>query len=79
MNAGRLNGGMRGQSERERGISPNWLPYFTVEKADHAASRAEDLGAQRLVSITEMHAGRFAVLADPQGAAFAVFEGDTDR
>jgi predicted enzyme related to lactoylglutathione lyase len=27
---------------------------------------------------TKTHVGRFAVLADPQGAAFAVFEGETD-
>jgi predicted enzyme related to lactoylglutathione lyase len=28
-NVGRLNGGMREQTEQERGIPPNWLPYFT--------------------------------------------------
>jgi predicted enzyme related to lactoylglutathione lyase len=78
MNAGRQNGAMREQSERERDIPPNWLPYFNVDKADEAARRAEDLGARRLISITETHAGRFAVLADPQGAAFALFEGDMD-
>jgi predicted enzyme related to lactoylglutathione lyase len=78
MNAGRLNGGMREQAERERGIPPSWLPYFTVEDADDAARRAEELGAHRLVWTTEIHAGRFAVMADPQGAAFALFEGQTD-
>jgi hypothetical protein len=30
------------------------------------------------VPTTEVHIGRFAVIADPQGAAFAVFEGETD-
>jgi predicted enzyme related to lactoylglutathione lyase len=30
------------------------------------------------VPTTEIDLGRFAVLADPQGAAFAAFEGKTD-
>ena len=78
MNAGRLNGGMRVQLEQERGVPPSWLPYFTVQEAEDAARRAAELGARPLVPITESHAGRFTVLADPQGAAFALFEGDTD-
>jgi uncharacterized protein len=78
MSAGRLNGGMREQSEQERDVAPSWLPYFTVEKVDDAIRRAEQMAAQRLVSVTEVHVGRFAVMADPQGAAFAVFEGRTD-
>jgi uncharacterized protein len=78
MNAGRLNGGMRAQPEQERGIPPSWLPYFTVENAEDAGRRAGELGARPLVPITEIHVGRFTVLADPQGAAFALFEGQTD-
>jgi uncharacterized protein len=69
---------MREQSEQERDVAPSWLPYFTVEKVDDAIRRAEQMAAQRLVSVTEVHVGRFAVMADPQGAAFAVFEGRTD-
>src|SRR6266511_3923636 len=33
-NAGRLNGGVREQSEQERRAPPAWLPYFTVGSAD---------------------------------------------
>ena len=77
-NVGSLNGGMREQTERERGIPPNWVPYFTVESADEAARHAGQLGGRRLVPTTEIHLGRFAVIADRQGAAFAVFEGETD-
>jgi predicted enzyme related to lactoylglutathione lyase len=73
-NAGRLNGGMREQTEHERGMSPNWLPYFTVEDAEAAARQAEELGGRGLSPTTEIHIGRFAVIADPQGAAFAVLE-----
>ena len=73
-NAGNLNGGMH---ERAR-VTPAWLPYFTVESADVAAHRATRLGGRRLAPTTEGRSGRSAVIADPQGAAFAVFEGDTD-
>jgi predicted enzyme related to lactoylglutathione lyase len=76
-NAGGVNGGTRQQTEQERGIPPNWLPYFTVHDADDAAPRAEQLGARRPVPTTEIRIGRFAVIADPQGAAFAVFGGET--
>jgi predicted enzyme related to lactoylglutathione lyase len=77
-NAGRLNGGIRKQTEDERGIPPSWLPYFTVENADDAMREAERLGGRWLVPTTEVETGRFAVIADRQGAAFAVFEGETD-
>jgi uncharacterized protein len=77
-NAGSLNGGMREQPERERGTPPNWLPYLAVENADEAARQAERLGGRTLMPTTEIQVGRFGVIADPQGAAFAVFEGPTD-
>jgi uncharacterized protein len=77
-NAGRRGGGMREQTGRERGIPPNWLPYFTVEAADEATRQAVQLGGRTLLPTTEIHLRRFAAIADPQGAAFAVFEGETD-
>ena len=77
-NAGRLNGGMREQSEQERRAPPAWLPYFTVESADESARHAVPLGGRALLPTTQSRRGRYAVIADPQGAAFAVFEGETD-
>jgi predicted enzyme related to lactoylglutathione lyase len=68
-NGGRLKGGIREQTQQERGIPPNWLPYFTVENVDDAAFRAERLGGRTMLPATEIHIGRFAVVADPQGAA----------
>jgi uncharacterized protein len=77
-NAGNLNGGMREQSKQERRARPAWLPYFTVESADGAARHVAQLGGRRLAPTTEGRLGRWALIADPQGAAFAVFEGATD-
>jgi uncharacterized protein len=56
-NAGSLNGGMREQTDQERGIAPNWLPYFTVQDADDAAGEAEQGAAagycRRLTSTSD--------------------------
>ena len=55
------------------GRTPMWLPYVHVDDCDAAASRAQRLGARSLVAPTDItEIGRFAALADPLGAAFAV-------
>jgi predicted enzyme related to lactoylglutathione lyase len=70
----RLNAGMQKDTETQ----PNWLPFFTVEDADEAAATVRDGGGRVLVEPSEVPAGRFAVFADPAGAAFAIFEGEVD-
>lgn len=70
----RLNAGMRPETE----MPPHWLPFFTVEDADAAAAMVRDGGGHVLVEPQEIPAGRFAVFADPAGAAFAIFEGEVD-
>jgi uncharacterized protein len=77
-NAGRPNGGIREPTAPERGLPPNWMPYFTVENAEDGARRAMRADGRGVVAPTDVPIGRFAILTDPQGAAFAVFEGDTD-
>jgi predicted enzyme related to lactoylglutathione lyase len=49
-----------------------WLAYFAVEDTDAVVASASELGAQVLVAPRDIDAGRFAVLADPQGATFGV-------
>lgn len=51
-----------------------WLIYFAVDDVDGTARRASELGGQQLVPPQDYPGGRFAVLSDPQGAAFAVFK-----
>jgi uncharacterized protein len=77
-NGGRPNGGIRAQTDQERGTPPNWLPYFTVQNADDAARDAQRGGGRTSAPTTESLRGRTAVITDPQGAAFAVLEGETD-
>lgn len=51
----------------------HWLVYFGAADVDGAVERALQLGGKALVPPTDIPgAGRFAVLADPQGAAFAL-------
>lgn len=56
------------------GTPPHWLAYIAVPNVDAAVKQAEGLGGRTVVPGTDIpKVGRFAVLADPQGASFAVF------
>jgi predicted enzyme related to lactoylglutathione lyase len=56
------------------GMPPHWLAYIAVANVDAAVKQAESLGGRTAVPGTDIpKVGRFAVLADPQGAVFAVF------
>ena len=77
--AGR-NGGMRelAPAQQEAGVAPHWMPYFTVESATEAIATTDRHEGSLLAGPIDVPAGRFAVLGDPQGAIFAIFEGDVD-
>jgi hypothetical protein len=63
------------QQQREAGVPPMWNSYVTVESADAAAQRAGELGATvHAPPFDVMTAGRMAVVQDPQGAFFEVWE-----
>lgn len=63
------------QQQRDTGVPPMWNSYITVEDADAAAQRAEELGAHvHAPAFDVMDAGRMAVIQDPQGAYFLVWE-----
>jgi predicted enzyme related to lactoylglutathione lyase len=54
---------------------PAWLSYITVEDVDAAAARAAELGASAIQEPMDvMEAGRMAVLQDPTGAVFALWQ-----
>lgn len=52
----------------------HWSVYFTVADCEAKASTTPELGGQVLRPTTEISSGRFAVLADPQGATFEIME-----
>lgn len=56
------------------GSAAHWLAYISTPDTDATVKQAESLGARTLSAPRDIPTvGRFAVLADPQGAAFAVF------
>ena len=78
-NSGSQNGGFMPMSEQHGDAPSFWLPYFTVSSSDEAVEKTRELGGAQLAGPMDLPAGRIAVLGDPQGAAFAVFEGHTDE
>src|ERR1035438_9247519 len=60
---------------QEQGVPPHWNLYIAVENADAAATKAAALGAKVLAPAFDvMDAGRMAILEDPTGAVFIVWQ-----
>jgi predicted enzyme related to lactoylglutathione lyase len=53
-------------------IPAHWLTYFAVEDADAAIETAKEKGGSVSFGPIDIPVGRFAVVQDPHGAAFAV-------
>jgi predicted enzyme related to lactoylglutathione lyase len=54
---------------------PHWGLYIRVENANDSAARAKDLGGNVLMEPFDvMEHGRMAVIADPTGAIFCIWE-----
>jgi predicted enzyme related to lactoylglutathione lyase len=63
------------QQQRDAGVPPAWNSYITVENVDDTAARAQELGATvHAPPFDVMDAGRMAVVQDPQGAWFLLWQ-----
>lgn len=59
---------------RQMGAPPHWLAYTSVASVDDSVAKATELGASVLAPAFDIpDVGRISVLADPQGAVFALF------
>jgi uncharacterized protein len=68
-------GGMPPSKHLDANVPPHWIPYFLVTNCDATIAKAKQLGGKICVEATDLeNVGRFAVLIDPQGAVFAVFQ-----
>ncbi len=57
------------------GARPGWIGYVGVENVDAAAGKVRNLGGTVHKGPTDIpEVGRFAIVADPHGAAFALFK-----
>jgi predicted enzyme related to lactoylglutathione lyase len=58
----------------QAGLPPHWMAHVTVEDVDASARRAEATGGRIVEGPTDIpEVGRFAVIADPQGAVLSLF------
>jgi predicted enzyme related to lactoylglutathione lyase len=68
-------GGVPPSQYRQPGTPPHWLAYFLVDDVDATASKAKQAGANLYVAPMNVEGvGRMSILADPQGAVFAIFK-----
>ncbi|HET8773298.1 MAG TPA: VOC family protein [Thermoanaerobaculia bacterium] len=68
-----IGGMMPSQAPAE--VPSYWLPYFSVADCDATVAQTQSLGGRVLVPAFEAaNVGRMSVLADPQGATFAVIK-----
>jgi len=51
-----------------------WMVYFAVEDVDASFKTAVDAGGREMLAPQDFPGGRFAILTDPQGAAFGLLK-----
>jgi predicted enzyme related to lactoylglutathione lyase len=63
------------KEQAEQGIPPNWVTYITVEDVDSSAAKAKNLGGTVIAEPFDVFDnGRMAVLQDPEGAFFSLWQ-----
>lgn len=74
-NGPRQAAGMYQPSGVQAAMPTNWLVYFAVADCDASAGRAQELGGSTVTPPADIPGiGRFAVVLDPQGAAFGIIK-----
>jgi hypothetical protein len=64
-----------GEPMKAEGMPPNWTGYICVDDCDAAAAKVKSLGGSVKREPTDIPGiGRFAVVADPAGAVFAIMK-----
>ncbi len=64
----------------DMGVPPHWMAYCKVEDLDASCALVKELGGQVMAPVQEFPGiGRIAYVADPQKAAFALFETADER
>jgi predicted enzyme related to lactoylglutathione lyase len=74
VNGRTVGGGMTMGSMYPPSVPPHWLVYFVVNNTDDTVKRVQELGGRVMAPPMDIPQGRFAVVTDPQGAAFAVMQ-----
>lgn len=68
-------GGIPPAAYRQPGVPPHWMLYFQVADVEGSTEKARQMGAKVYMPPTKMEGvGTWSILADPQGAVFALFK-----
>jgi predicted enzyme related to lactoylglutathione lyase len=59
-------------------IPSHWMVYFGTDSVAESHEKATAAGAKTMMERTEMPMGALSIAADPQGAVFALYEGQFD-
>jgi predicted enzyme related to lactoylglutathione lyase len=70
------NGGIR--ELNPPGMPPHWLVYFATDDLDGALAKVGELGGTTLAGPIDIQIARIAVIQDPQGAIFALYDGQLE-
>ncbi len=66
--------GLPADGAADSGTPPHWIVYVATPDVDATVAEAQRLGGKVLKGASDIpNMGRYAVLADPQGATFAVY------
>ncbi len=69
-----IAGGQEMQAMVPPQVPSHWLVYFAVADVDKSCKAAVESGAGQAVAPMDFPGGRFAILTDPQGAAFGLLK-----
>lgn len=76
---GRDAAAMYKQGQDQQGVPPNWMSYVSVADADAIAEKAKSLGGNVHAGPFDVYDfGRMAVISDPQGAIFSIWQPKTN-
>jgi uncharacterized protein len=68
-------GGIPPAEYRQQGTPPHWMLYFQVADVEASTDKATQMGAKVYMPAQKMEGvGTWSILADPQGAVFALFK-----
>jgi uncharacterized protein len=73
-NRGHGNGGIR--PEQPPGTPPSWLVYFGIDAIDAGLAKVEQLGGSKLAGPIDIQIAKVGIVQDPQGAVFAIYDGE---
>lgn len=71
---GRPVAGMIKMPEEAQGAPTMWMGYITVTDVAKSVAKAKELGATVHKDITTIPFGSFAIIGDPQGAVFGLWQ-----